>query len=220
MYDNITARIRAGYIKIPICVFLINESTGDVYLFFNNNMTAEEASFIVKQVLGINDEFVLEPALPIVSITDEETSQDEYLNRTFVKLSKNIVGKYTVIKTGTASDYTTDFDRVATLEHKIKKGNINTENIGRNFTGTLFYKVEDNVLPDLYKKYIPSEKESALFGYSDDASREYTQLMRYRTPVKVESKNFTTVKGTTTINLDLVDTQLLKDYHTLKKDGG
>jgi hypothetical protein len=219
IYDNIMAKIRAEYIKIPICVCLNNHSNGDVYLFFNNNMTAEEASFIVKKVLGITYEFVLEPALPIVPITDEETSQDEYLNHTFVKLSKKFIG-YSV-RTGTVIDYTTDFDTVATAEHEIKKGKTNTDNIRWNFVSEV-HKVNDNVLPELYKEYIPKKSESESYGYDESKYYEYHTAMKRNVEVHTFSNNmvwkhFTTVKGKTPINLDLVDEQLLKYYPYFKK---
>jgi hypothetical protein len=168
----------------------------------------------VKRVLGIKDEFELEPALPIVPITDEETSQGEYLNHTFVKLSKKLFGSYTV-NTGTADD-TTDLERVPTVEHKIKKGNMNTKNIRDNFKSS-YQSVEANVLPNLYKEYIPRIEQSPLFGYNEKEIRSRQRTLQMPILNNTAWTHFITEKGTTTINLDLVYKQLWMEYPYFEK---
>jgi hypothetical protein len=220
LYDNIHSRVH-GNINIPICVCLTNSpehsSTGEVYLFFNNNMTAEEASIIVKHFLGITGEFVLEPALPIVPIGDDDALYD-YLHPTFVKISKRTFS--CEIKTGKVIDDKTDFDKVATVEHKIKKGNTNIKGIHANFMSLQHNEnVKGTVLPDLYKEYIPKIEESKSFGLDKSEYKHYTQrrnLFIAQVTPRTWWTTFSTEKGDP-ITLTLMGDNFLNGYPYFSK---
>jgi len=218
LYDKIYNRKYANPtpFRIPICVCLYNSTDNEAYLFFNNNMNKEEASIILKAFLGIKDnEFELEQPLQIVPIKDEKTPEEtttgeKYLNPTFVKIFKKFIGW--TIKSGTVIDYTTKFDEVATVEHKIKKGSINIKNICHNFMG-LNQVVNDNVLPELYKDYVTTEDKSEKYGFQPKDYVLFTQ--RYLEQTRSEA--FETIKGKDPINLNLVRARLLFSYPYIEK---
>jgi len=176
-------------------------------------MTAEEASIIVKYFLGITGEFVLEPALPIVPIDDNDALYN-YLHPTFVKISDRTFGGYE-IKTGKVIDDTIDFDKVATVKHNIKKGSTNIVGIHTNFTSLQHSEdVKDTVLPELYKRYMPTEKESQTFGFKDLYISRNLRIAEVG--FNVFWKKFTTEKGDP-ITLNLMGDYLLDYYPYIEK---
>jgi hypothetical protein len=188
LHDRIPLRSGGGgngnRLRIPICIIVRKPNTpkDHIYIFFNRNMTNEEATLIVKLLLGITaDEFTLDPPLGI-----EETKTEEYaqirkedfpddINPIFVKLEGGL-SSYT-IKTGTRKEIPTKnkivLDELLTTTHKIKgqvkivAGNGNA--IANNFKKSQESQesqesIEKNVLPNLYKSYWISVEKNNTYG--------------------------------------------------------
>ena len=223
LYDKILNRKDANPspFRIPICVCLCNVTNEEAYLFFNNNMTADEASIILKKFLGIEEykEFELDPPLQIVSVpikdekTPEETTTGEkYLSPTFVKIFRSFL--QWKIKSGTVTDYTTEFDTLATVEHKITKGSIKIKKIRENFMD-LDRVVNGKVLPKLYKDYFTTIENSKNYGLVEKDILLYT---KQRQLDSTSTERFTTIKGTNPINLNLVHAKFLFAYPYIEKE--
>jgi hypothetical protein len=223
LYDKIynLKDVNPSPFSIPICVCLCNVTDEEAYLFFNNNMTADEASIILKKILGIeeNQKFELDPPLQIVPVpikdekTPEETTTGEkYLSPTFVKIFKNFMSWN--IKSGTVTDYTTEFDTLATVEHKITKVSIKIKKIRENFMG-LGRVVELKVLPELYKDYVTTKKVSTKYGFNE---KDFSLYAGKRYILSTSTERFTTIKGTHPINLNLVRAKLLYAYPYIEKE--
>ena len=232
LYDKILNRKDANPspFRIPICVCLCNVTNEEeAYLFFNNNMTADEASIILKKFLGIEEdkeedkkdkEFELDPPLQIVPVpikdekTPEETTTGEkYLSPTFVKIFRSFY--QWKIKSGTVTDYTTEFDTLATVEHKITtKGSIKIKKIRKNFMD-LAWVVNGKVLPKLYKDYFTTIENSKNYGLVEKDILLYT---KQRQLDSTSTERFQTIKGTHPINLNLVRAKLLFVYPYIEKE--
>ena len=170
LHDEIPLRGRNGRtLRIPICIIVRKTNTpkDHIYVFFNRNMTNDEATLIVKLLLGITDDFTLEPPLGIEETKNEEYAQirkEEFpddINPRFVKLEGGVLS-YT-IKTGTRQgrDYTQGkilvLDELLTKTiHKIEgQGKIVAGNgaaIVNNFKNSQEI-IKKSVLPNLYNSY-------------------------------------------------------------------
>jgi hypothetical protein len=167
---DIQVTIRGFYDKIPnginIPKFIVvqkhNTPKDVIYVFFNKNITNEDAMLILKLLLGmsIEDTFELNPPLgfePQDDSTENIEDSPDDIHSKFVKIS-GIFGYN--IETGTIKvdideNGISDLDKSIDKKHKIISGKIvvtNGTGIIENFNESK-KQVQEKVLPDLYKSY-------------------------------------------------------------------
>ncbi len=162
-YDIIPKGIK-DKINIPIFIVVQKHNTPKdvIYVFFNKNITNEDAMLILKLLLGmsIEDTFELNPPLgfePQDDSTENIEDSPDDIHSKFVKIS-GIFGYN--IETGTIKvdideNGISDLDKSIDKKHKIISGKIvvtNGTGIIENFNESK-KQVQEKVLPELYKSY-------------------------------------------------------------------
>ena len=181
VYDKIPTTLKKTVIgrqqiiskNVPICVVFIVDKTlkDDVYLFFNNRMTADEITTTVKLLLGmsVEDTFKLTP--PIVRPKEPEPMKGDLddlwsVTGMFVKISGCWANQKYCVHSGIILDKNTLLDKIKTTEHEITTTNktyngMNGDKIQEHIKNTdngFKNRLLKAVLPELYKKYFVEAK--------------------------------------------------------------
>lgn len=160
--------------NVPICVvFMVGKTfmnmtlKHDVYLFFNNRMTASDITTTVKLLLGIseNETFVLTPPIVLPESHPMKSNLGVLWSVTgnmFVKISGCWADRRYCVHSGIILNENTSLDQIETTEHKITTNNETYNGMnGEKFEKHIRDKSEKGfknrlltaVLPNLYKNY-------------------------------------------------------------------